>query len=541
MASSASASSSSPPPQQDTSHPQPLPFKPRRPGGPVGERLRKSSVVGERVALQNLEHMQQLTQHVLQQSSFRTSQVGPAAIHRAFVYWLSEPVRRLCQKKKRQQFPDSGLLPLEQAHRLVDWLFHQFDHVAQNEAEKHKMAAAIEHVLTGSNHGSSVNQGLSRLMVLYLQPLQGTRAAIEDQGHRHAHTQAVDYMYGLQHASRCLALLERVHADPHYFPRLQPDQQSSQSVMNLIGKRCKFLTYLGPRPHDTRGKFSPRIRRGVRWTDPATVAALGGCETARDCIEAGKAFLTTMKERPHPSDHPQVVHYSTLLSMFSYASKQEGGFADEAFSFLKQLEEDPHFECNSVALYNPVLLAYLNEAAMYWYKPDAVEQSMEAKAKAEALFEHIKSLPDPAISSDPITYSIMMTLYKDLDQAETAQRLLDEMEQYAATRVTRRRTTGPSENYNHEKMPAPTLMHYNAVLNAWSKSSDPQAGDRAAALLRRMEQHSSGGGGGGEQSRVVPGHSAPRQDLVHLRPDGRLSRIRGRRHAGAHRNAAGAL
>lgn len=439
----------------------------------MGVRERKHSVVGERVAHRNLEYMQQLTQHVIDQESFLTSRVGPPEIRNAFAFWLSEPVRRLCQKR---ECPD---LPLERAHALVNWLFHQFEVVAaNNEAQKRELAAAIDLVLMGSNRGSSVNEGLTRLLVLYLQPMQGTRAELQDRGHRGKDT-VPEHLRALLQATRVVELMERLHADNVYFPRTQPDPPSCLSILNLMGKRCKFMAFLGGREVPNNHSQEARLRRGVRWSDPETIEALGGCSTARECIVAARAYLDQMKQgaRNHCNPHPGFMHYSTVLSMYSYVSKIEEGTADEAYQFLQQLERDPDFI--DIALYNCVLLAYHNESAFCW-RNAKFDHAIELRNKAEALFEHIQSLPDSLVSADPITYSIMMTVYQDIDEAEKAQRLLERMEQSM--------TPGRSVEDN---IPPPTLVHYNTVLNAWSKASDRKAAaDRAGELLRRMEQAS---------------------------------------------------
>jgi hypothetical protein len=442
-------------------------------------------MVEERVAASQFRTMEQMTQHVLDQPTYDTVRISKTDIRRLYLYWLSKPVRDLCYKR---QCPE---IPLQAANRILHWMLHQFDAAASTEAEKRLAASVMEYVLRNTNPDESVNAGLCRLMSLFSQPLQGTKAALEDNGRR-TEDSAKQHVESLLAATRIYDIMQRLHADNDYFPHLVPDSQSFQSVLNLYGKRCKFLVFLGPPPHDA-GAHSPRIRRGVRWSCPDTVQALGGCATSRDCVKAAKDLIATMKLDPN-LPNPVMIHYSMLVSMMSYTASQETGMADEGLAIVKQLEEDPNFDKkDSIALYNPVLLAYVQEATAYRQK-GKWERERESQTKCEALWTHIKQMDDPAMSADPITYSIMMKLYQDLDQASTAQEILDEMELNATTTIEQivRTSVAP---------PAPTLMHYNTVLNAWKKSSDADSGERATTLLRRMEEQNTATGG---QHSLVP-------------------------------------
>lgn len=418
--------------------------------------------------------MERLTQDLLNHASFKTVQFGKNQLRSLYLYWLSKPVRDLFYKLKSPE------IPLQSADRILHWTMHQFD-TAETEADKYIMSGTISYFLRNTNSDESVNAGLCRLMSLFLQPLQGTKAALADNGRR-TEDNAKQHVASLLAATRVYDIMQRLHADNVYFPSLVPDAQSFQSILNLYGKRCKLLVFLGPVPH-AEGVHSPRMRRGVRWSSPDTVQALGGFGSARDCVKAAQGVIETMIGDPGLPD-PVLIHYSMLLSMMSYAAGLGTGMADRALAVVKQLEADPSFDREGcVSLYNPVLLAFVHEAAAF-HKKNKWDRQLESQTKCEALWAHMQQLDDPSVATDPISRSIMMKLYLESDRPGVAQDLLETMEA----------ATIDASNSAVCTSPAPTLMHYNAVLNAWAKSTDAQSGERAMSLLRRMEDQTTATG-----------------------------------------------
>jgi hypothetical protein len=447
---------------------------------------RRGSMVEQRVSAQQLSQMEQVTQHLISQKSYKTVEVSAEEIRAAFLYWISRPVRDMYFH--REGNPD---VPLQGSAQILHWLLYQFDSVAETEEEKHIVASTMEYVLCSStNLDESPNAGMCRLMSLFSQTLQGTNAAMKDYGRR-IDENASRRLACLLAASRVCDVMQRIHNDNKYFPNVQPDGQSYQTVLNLYGRRCKFLVFLGP-PPKMEGSHFPRIRRGVRWSGPETIQALGGFGSTRECISAAKALIDEMKNDPQ-APNPSMIHYSVLLSMMSFSSGLNLGMADEAYTLLQELSADLSIK-KSISLYNPVLLAYVLEAAEY-KKRGRWEQQRLVQKKCEVLWDHMRAHSDPMIAADPVTYSIMIKLYRNLDQAEAAQNILETMESAAVARSslsTLLPENGPKSMKTgtldeHRLPPDPSLMHYNTVLNAWSKSSSPQSGDRALALVRRME------------------------------------------------------
>jgi hypothetical protein len=460
---------------------------------------RKAHPMQDRVAAQRLQYMEERTQHILSQPSFRTVQVTTKDLQSIYLYWLSRPVRDMFYNKA--ELAHDMYRPIQHAYNMVRWFMHQFDYVAVNDQERHIIANAM---LTFVNsHHETKNTGLCRLMSFFCQPLQGTNATIKEFGGRRLDdNNAKVHVTNLLSAGRVHQILQRMHDDTEYFPDVIPDETSYQSTLNLIGKRCRLLVLLGPPPL-TEGMHFPRIRRGIRWSDPETIEALGGCRTTRDCVRAARQVIQQMKDDPH-CPNPSMIHYSLLLSMMSYSAGLNVGMAEEAYNILQELEKDPSIE-NSIALYNPVLLAYVMEAAEH-HKRQNWEQKRFAQQRCELIWDTMRNHPsnDPAIISDPISYSIMIKLYRNLDEAAKAQEILESMEAAAVIRHSARTESSTltdtivtegdlpdTATTIHESMalpPDPTLMHYNAVLNAWAKSTDLKSGERAMALVRRMEE-----------------------------------------------------
>lgn len=346
-----------------------------------------------------------------------------AGFHKAFVYWMSRPTRNVAAKRGT---PD---LPLQCARKILDNSLQRGDQYL------------IQHVLYEK---TSPNTGLIRLMIMYMAPFQGTRAAVETAGRRvKRYANGSEMLEALVNASQIHQIMEQLHNDPAY-PRLKPDIDSSEAVLNLWGRRCLF--------------FARTAASDRNMNDQRTRFALGGKSSARECIDEMKQLLETMESSdslPNPSD----VLYSILLTALSHS--KDSGTADEAYAILERIEHDPRMQDSIVILYNTVILAYANESAT-----DA-----RAAAMAISLWERMKARGDPKISSHPITYSILMNMFAKLGNAEKTQLLLDEMEA----------TASATRSY-------PTLVHYNIALNAWAKTTATNAGDKVESILLRMHE-----------------------------------------------------
>jgi hypothetical protein len=420
----------------------------------------------ERSAVFSMQMFDRMMNQMHQSDSFSEFPYSPTDLKQAFLYYLSKPTRDLWRKRKQQSD-----IPLKNAHSVLQWTMRQFDLASQSQ-EKHTIAACIESMLHCPVSGP--NSGLCRLMVSFLEPMQGTYASsVAD-----ATTRELDatpkYLEALHAASQVNDIMQRIHNDNTYFPNIQPDKQSYQSILNLMGKRCKFLVFLGAPPPVTGRKLS-RKRRGVDFNDPRIHSAMGGCKTPRDCIDMAKQLLASMEK-------PDFVHYSMLISMMSYSSRREMGLGDEANEIVQDLLHSDLLKNTKdglCILCNPILTCYAEEALFAKEKRDK-HACQEAQEKALGIWENLKKSPDPAVAANPITYSIIMKMFRDLDRAEKVQQILDCMES---------ENMNPGDVRGRVPPPMPVSVHYNIAVSAWSKSTHGKAGERAIQLLNRMEQN----------------------------------------------------
>lgn len=406
------------------------------------------------VAQNKMKHMSDIVQNL--------HRANHADIRRAFLYWLSRPVQALFDRD-----PINVPNPMEQNTQILEFMMNHYEN-APDDSSKILIANQISDILSGTFPGESFNSPLCRLMVQYLKPMQGTRAALDESGRRHIHQSAEENLHSLLAATRVLDRLQYLH-ESVFFPKFVPDSRYYMTYMNLISKRCKFLRIMGPTPRDLESRYQPRVRRGVQWNSESTRTALGNCLTVSECVTVGRNILRTMQASDNIQ--PEMMHYSMLIAMLGHASTLEVGFAKEAYELLKSLEQTID-GADMSGLYNNVLLAYYNEVSLLIQR-----KKMKRAAESQKEFEKVWERRQTNLTdvTDPIPYSILMKLYQYTDQAPRAQQVLDEMITKSAAR----------------QAPVPTIMHYNAVLNAWAKSSHPDSGERALSLLRQMEELAS--------------------------------------------------
>jgi hypothetical protein len=436
---------------------------------------RKSNRIGhqmeERAAIASMNHYQRIVDQLLQ-SDIHSFRLQPAELRKIFLYWLSKPVREIFRQRKE------ATVPLSAAFNIIQWSMKQFDN-ATDLTQKKQMISLIEYILAGHGAheevGFAVSQeqakcyGLCRLMALVMQPLQGTRACLAETGSRNVDN-ASEHLNALYEATQIHNIMERLHQDNIHFPNLQPDDQSYQTSLNLIGKRCKFLVFLGDAPRLDKAR-GPRIRRGIDFDDPRTKFALGGCETPVACIKAAKQLIERI-------ELPNAIHYSIIISMYAYTARRRFGMGDEAYSVLegwKRKLQNGASVYDDITLYNPILMAYSDEATAY-KEIGNQDASNVCFLKAMKLWDDLRKHRNPDMSADPITYSIILKMHQLLDMPEEAQKILNSM-------VFRH----PSPETGI-RPPSPTIVHYNIVLNAWSKANRADAGERALALLKQLEQ-----------------------------------------------------
>ncbi len=179
--------------------------------------------------------------------------------------------------------------------------------------------------------------------------------------------------------------------------------------------------------------------------------------------------------------HPDAITYNALL--YSYSQKANPNSAEETETLLRQIIENnkPH----DVISYNICLNAWAKNNTHDKDPLTKTNKKKHAADRAEMLliemqrryldYGHVHVKPNVR------SFTILLDAYSnsnDLDAAKKATDLLYLMEELSGAKE------GGDDNDNESLKP--NLFMYNAVLNAWSKSSLPGSSQCAQDLLDRM-------------------------------------------------------
>ena len=120
----------------------------------------------------------------------------------------------------------------------------------------------------------------------------------------------------------------------------------------------------------------------------------------------------------------------------------------------------------TLQMYNLALVAYAKSGN----GDDVV--GAENIHKCIALLDRIKE-PGASVKADAASYNILLDAYSRLGDANSAQRVLEELE-------------GTWERSGTDKELMPDVVSYSSVLSAWERSGDRNAAQKAEAILLRM-------------------------------------------------------
>lgn len=198
---------------------------------------------------------------------------------------------------------------------------------------------------------------------------------------------------------------------------------------------------------------------------------------------------------------PTLIAYNIFLNCLSHSSDPQG--PDRAESILRYIQEkaanDPILRPDTV-MFNSVLTAWSRSL-----RQDAVSRS-------EALFKEMKSMDsvhNKILNSQ--SYTTLMSIYSKHERPDKAQALFDEMKEserfqptfhsyiallHAWANVGKPETAAFVLNQLLKEYEAgkfgrdvkPSIVVFNAVLNAWLKSKRPDAAEKAEDGLRSMYQ-----------------------------------------------------
>mmetsp|Transcript_10992 Transcript_10992/g.16192 ORF Transcript_10992/g.16192 Transcript_10992/m.16192 type:complete len:1021 (-) Transcript_10992:273-3335(-) len=193
---------------------------------------------------------------------------------------------------------------------------------------------------------------------------------------------------------------------------------------------------------------------------------------------------------------PNVVSFNTVID--AWAKSGEPRSERHAESILRRMDElssNPdtrhHYEdCRPDTIsYNAVVHAWGRSR-----DPSAARRAEAILRRMEQRYEeNIKKGVDRnnIITPDVTTYTSVINAWarsREKDAASRAESVLKRMEKASSSSLSAKEKNSKSANFAAR----PTVLSYNTVLNAWAKSSYPEAADRALSLLKQLEDGKRG-------------------------------------------------
>ena len=175
-------------------------------------------------------------------------------------------------------------------------------------------------------------------------------------------------------------------------------------------------------------------------------------------------FLALYQETGRLDLAPTVHTFSTVLSAWSKSKLPDS--AEKARHLLHRMENE----------FSVVPNVYCYSAVLEAYTKAKNPQSVEA---ARNLFEDLKS-DRVSVNPNAYCYNAMIRVYANVGRAEEAESLLEEM----LSGHTNHNDPQAKEKKSFIK---PSAHNFSSVIHAWSKSHDPQAGERAEKVLQKMQ------------------------------------------------------
>mmetsp|Transcript_1092 Transcript_1092/g.2406 ORF Transcript_1092/g.2406 Transcript_1092/m.2406 type:complete len:1042 (+) Transcript_1092:154-3279(+) len=175
-------------------------------------------------------------------------------------------------------------------------------------------------------------------------------------------------------------------------------------------------------------------------------------------------FLALYQETGRSRLAPTVQTFSTVLSAWSRSKVPDA--AEKARQLLHRMENEFHVVPN-VYCYSAVLDAYSK-----CKKPKSVETARD-------LFEDLRS-DRVSVIPNAYCYNAMIQVYANVGLAEEAESLLEEM-------LSGHSNQNDAPTKQKKAFIKPTAHNFSSVIHAWSKSYDPQAGERAEKVLQKMK------------------------------------------------------
>ena len=176
----------------------------------------------------------------------------------------------------------------------------------------------------------------------------------------------------------------------------------------------------------------------------------------------------------HQQLEPDVEIFTTVL--MAWARSNAPHAPERAEALLKNMQELSDCDIVSVApdclAYNAVLKCWV-QAASRKFRQFTSKENQEAAKRYQQRAVDLFSFMEQSGHIDAISYNIIIHSFQQRGMPGEAENILQRMHRAAANGATKLR---------------PNSSTYGTVLSAWSKSQNPNCGDRAEEILKTYEQ-----------------------------------------------------
>jgi len=191
---------------------------------------------------------------------------------------------------------------------------------------------------------------------------------------------------------------------------------------------------------------------------------------------------------------PDQFTYSTAISAWARSSVQSNSTsAKKAEQLLEQMEEYRMKGYTHLAPTTYCVNAVLNA----WSKIASNNKVNGAAYRAEKILKRMEQLYETGerdeLCPNTISYNTVISAYArsgEMGSERRAERILRRMHKLSQQKDN---SDGNNENDQQQYSCKPDLISYNTVINAWSRSKDPDGPNRAEAILNHMEKQYKNG------------------------------------------------
>ena len=183
---------------------------------------------------------------------------------------------------------------------------------------------------------------------------------------------------------------------------------------------------------------------------------------------------------------PNTISYNTVIS--AYARSGEVGAERRAEALLRRMNELSTLEDTreAFATCRPDSISY-NTVINSWSR----SRDPSAARRAEAILRHMErqyASGKSDVAPDVTTYTTVINAWARCRERNAAQRAEDILNRMEEVYHEISKKSNDPNIIAAAAAARPTVLSYNAVLNAWAKSQSAEASDRVLAILKHMEE-----------------------------------------------------